>query len=195
MIKADQIWWTRKAKIENESRLLRYEFHSQILLLWYSFCSVAISILTITNSSFLQKNLHTQNIDPKLLIVFSVLSLFMSTFVISQNFKERSAKVKNCYEKLKELHESLNNPQISVNDKIEISKKYQSLLDNCENHLDKDYVAAKVNLYLSTPSNGRSNISPHPTKYDYFKFAKAQLSYYIVLIVLYLFPLSLIFVV
>lgn len=33
----DKIWWTRKAKIEQETRLLRYEFHSQALLIWYSF--------------------------------------------------------------------------------------------------------------------------------------------------------------
>ncbi|MDQ9032986.1 hypothetical protein RFK95_09560 [Acinetobacter pittii] len=52
MSKADNVWWTRKAKIENEARLLKYDFHGQILLLWYSFFSVAMSILTLNESSF-----------------------------------------------------------------------------------------------------------------------------------------------
>lgn len=54
MSKADNVWWTRKAKIENEARLLKYDFHGQILLLWYSFFSVAMSILTLNESSFLK---------------------------------------------------------------------------------------------------------------------------------------------
>lgn len=56
MSKADNVWWTRKAKIENEARLLKYDFHGQILLLWYSFFSVAMSILTLNESSFFKKH-------------------------------------------------------------------------------------------------------------------------------------------
>jgi hypothetical protein len=37
----DKIWWTKKSKIEAEKRLLANAFQAQILLLWYSFVSVA----------------------------------------------------------------------------------------------------------------------------------------------------------
>ncbi len=41
---SDNIWWTKKARIEAEKRLLMYSFQSQVLLLWYSFSGVAASI-------------------------------------------------------------------------------------------------------------------------------------------------------
>ena len=33
----DKIWWTKKSKIFHEKRLLAYNFHSQLLLIWYGF--------------------------------------------------------------------------------------------------------------------------------------------------------------
>ena len=87
----DKIWWTRKAKIEQETRLLRYEFHSQALLIWYSFFTVTISILQIPKNDI--------PFHPSTLVVFSVLTLVMSAIVSAQKFHSRSEKVKTCYEK------------------------------------------------------------------------------------------------
>ncbi|KQG03248.1 hypothetical protein APC29_09160, partial [Acinetobacter pittii] len=128
MSKADNVWWTRKAKIENEARLLKYDFHGQILLLWYSFFSVAMSILTLNESSFLKSIIQNGEVDAKLLVVFSVLSLFVSTFVISQNFKERAAKIKFCYEQLKILYVKLIDNE-NINDiEKKLFEEYENIL-------------------------------------------------------------------
>jgi len=48
---SDNIWWTKKARIEAEKRLLMYSFQSQVLLLWYSFSGVAASIYHLKNGT------------------------------------------------------------------------------------------------------------------------------------------------
>lgn len=182
----NNIWWTRKAKIENEARLLTYDFHAQFLLLWYSFFSVAMSILTITESSFLENNLGIKEIDPKLLIVFTVLSLFVSTFVVTQNFKERALKVKSCYEKLQIIYSKIKSNSYHEN-ADNILDEYYKLLGDCENHFEKDYINAKVKIYLS--SVDKSLISSHPTYFDFIRYWINKFVFLGVLMFFYTFPL------
>ncbi|MCH7382438.1 SLATT domain-containing protein [Acinetobacter dispersus] len=191
MKKADNVWWTRKAKIENEARLLRYDFHGQILLLWYSFISVAMSILTLSESSFLKKTIGNSAIDSQLLVVFSVLSLFVSTFVISQNFKERAARIKDSYEQLKHLYEKLKDNENSEDIQKKLFEEYEIILKNSENHLEKDYITAKVNCYLS--ADDKQKISPHPTRYDFRRYVYNKSIYYVIISSIYLFPILILF--
>ncbi|MBZ6535114.1 SLATT domain-containing protein [Acinetobacter seifertii] len=191
MSKADNVWWTRKAKIENEARLLKYDFHGQILLLWYSFFSVAMSILTLNESSFLKSIIQNGEVDAKLLVVFSVLSLFVSTFVISQNFKERAAKIKFCYEQLKILYVKLIDNE-NINDiEKKLFEEYESILKSCENHLEKDYITAKVNLFLSVKD--KSKVNPHPTDYDFLRFYCNKITFLVIILFIYLFPILILF--
>ncbi|KXO85513.1 hypothetical protein AYK86_04750 [Acinetobacter venetianus] len=191
MKKADNVWWTRKAKIENEARLLRYDFQGQILLLWYSFFSVAMSILTLNESDFLTRITSNSSIDSKLLVVFSVLSLFVSTFVISQNFKERAAKIKESYEQLQHLYEKLKENENSEDIQRNLFEEYEIILKNSENHLEKDYITAKVNCYLS--ADDKKKISPHPTTYDFFRYSYNKSIYYVIISLMYLFPILILF--
>ncbi|NUF31364.1 SLATT domain-containing protein, partial [Acinetobacter oleivorans] len=84
----DKVWWTKKSKIFHEKRLLAYNFHSQLLLIWYSLFTVAASTLN-ANSLYLL-GINQKQLDPNILIIFSVLTLTMSCFVSSLNFKGRS---------------------------------------------------------------------------------------------------------
>lgn len=85
---SDKIWWTRKSKIEQETRLLKYEFHSQLLLIWFSFFTVAISILQLNQNNLVP-------FHPSSLLIFSVLTLVMSCIVSAQKFSSRAEKVKS----------------------------------------------------------------------------------------------------
>ncbi len=191
MSKADNVWWTRKAKIENEARLLKYDFHGQILLLWYSFFSVAMSILTLNESSFLKSIIQNGEVDAKLLVVFSVLSLFVSTFVISQNFKERAAKIKFCYEQLKILYVKLIDNE-NINDiEKKLFEEYENILKSCENNLEKDYITAKVNLFLSVKD--KNKVNPHPTGYDFLRFYCNKITFLVIILFIYLFPILILF--
>lgn len=175
----DNIWWTKKSKIHQETRLQKYELHSQLLLIWYSFCTLGASILTATPSK-----LVTIKVDPNLLIVFSILTLVMSCFVTSLNFKERVIKIKNCYEELMKINPSSPTAE----------KEYSNILEKCENHTENDYLSAKFNEVYSTDSKSREKkLDRQLTLYEHFKFFRNLIFYYIKIIILYILPLSIIF--
>ncbi len=175
------IWWTRKAKIQQETRLLRLERHSQLLLIWFSFFTLCASILS--SSSKTQKLVGlNESFDPNLLTVFSILTLVMSCFVIALNFKERAIKIKNCYEELNTL-------DISDSD---VNVKYSNILGKCENHTEMDFLKAKFNIYFSTPNDKRkTNIDKEITNLEYIKLAINSICTFIVLAILYLLPIFL----
>ncbi|WP_436872020.1 SLATT domain-containing protein [Acinetobacter haemolyticus] len=174
----DKIWWTKKSKIFHERRLLAYNFHSQLLLIWYSLFTVAAS--TLNAKSLYLLGIKQNQLDPNILIIFSVLTLTMSCFVSSLNFKARSLSIKQCYENL-----SLLDPKHD----IATNEKYQKLLDSCENHEDIDYISAKIEIYYSTPEEDRANINPQPTCFEKFKYAHRKITNIIILVILYMLPI------
>ena len=91
---SDNIWWTKKARIEAEKRLLMYSFQSQVLLLWYSFSGVAASIYHLKNGTS----------SEEMWVIYSVLTLCISVFISGLSFKERAALIKDSYEALNTLY-------------------------------------------------------------------------------------------
>ncbi|MCU4549840.1 SLATT domain-containing protein [Acinetobacter pittii] len=174
----DKVWWTKKSKIFHEKRLLAYNFHSQLLLIWYSLFTVAASTLN-ANSLYLL-GINQKQLDPNILIIFSVLTLTMSCFVSSLNFKGRSLSIKQCYENLALLNYENDN---------EANHKYQKLLDSCENHEDIDYINAKINIYYSTPKNSRIDIHPSPTVFEKIQYVYRKVVNFIILSILYILPI------
>ena len=176
----DKIWWTKKSKIAHEKKLLKYNLHSQLLLIWYSLFTVAPS--TLNSKSLYLLGFQQPSIDSNILIIFSVLTLTMSCFVSSLNFKARSLSIKQCYENLALIEEN--------NDEDQTNKKYQALLDSCENHSDIDYINAKVEIYLSTSKDHRKKINPHPTWYEIYIFIYYKIIRLSALLVLYMMPIA-----
>lgn len=170
----DKIWWTRKAKIEQESRLLRYEFHSQALLIWYSFFTVAISILQLSNTDI--------PLATSTLVIFSVLTLVMSGIVSAQKFHSRSEKVKSCYEQLNTL--------MFKNDENN-ALQYETILKSCENHTSTDHHISKVKAYWQTQKKERNEkIKPPLTLNNFIEAFISKLKYYLTIIFLYTLPFS-----
>ena len=93
---SDNVWWTRKARIQLEKRLLSYFFHSQLLLFWYSLVGVVASIYYVK----FQPNSEVAGVS---WIIYSVMLLCISIFIGSSSFKSRADKVKKCYETLNTL--------------------------------------------------------------------------------------------
>lgn len=174
---SDKIWWTRKSKIEQETRLLRFEFHSQLLLIWYSFFAVAISILQ------LNQNNHVP-FHPSSLLIFSVLTLVMSCIVSAQKFASRAEKVKLCYEKLNTLYTRSKNGE-------DIKDEYELVLNDCENHSQKDHFISRVNIYFSTPKFKRkTEITPPLVLKDFYECFIYKCKYYFFILVLYTLPFT-----
>ncbi|MBO8210554.1 SLATT domain-containing protein [Acinetobacter nosocomialis] len=175
------IWWTRKSKIHHESRLLKLERHSQLLLIWYSFFTLCASILSSSASTRKIVGMDS-SFDPNLLTAFSILTLIMSCFVSSLNFKERAIKIKNCYEELASLS----------NIDSDAKKRYSEILGRCENHTEMDFLYAKFNIYYSIDPANRKDpkyIDKTITMYEYIKIIINFSSYYLTIISLYLLPI------
>jgi len=192
---ADNIWWTRKARIQTEKRLLSNAFQSQLILLWYSFFSVAVSIYYLKNP---------QNGNEAISwIVYSVLVLCISGFINGLSFKERASLVKECYESLNSLiHESSSpNPDIA-----KLAATYESKLNACENHTDKDFAIALCQEYWASTESVRqlsktfhSDISENktqpklaltriPTSHHWFLAASYFANRFVTLIFFYALP-------
>ena len=174
----DKIWWTKKSKTFHERRLLSYNLHSQLLLIWYSLFTVAAS--TLNTKSLYLLGIMQPEINANILIIFSVLTLTMSCFVTSLDFKARSISIKQCYENL---------ALINTQNYDEANKKYQNLLDSCENHTNLDYVSAKINIYYSTPVEKRNSIDPSPTIFEMIVYIKSRCLSFVFLSILYLLPI------
>lgn len=144
MALSDNIWWTRKARIQTEKRLLSNSFQSQVILLWYSFFSVAVSVYYLKTPQ--------NGIESISWVVYSVLILCISGFINGLSFKERANLIKECYESLNSImHKaSQNNADIA-----KLSIVYESKLNACENHTDKDFAIALCQEYWASSSTVR----------------------------------------
>lgn len=153
--KSSNMWWTKQARIQTEKRLLSNAFQSQLILLWYSFFSVCVSIYYLKNS--------TSDSSPVAWVIYSVLVLCMSGFINGLSFKERSVLVKNCYEYIQNLCSRMD--QLNDNNDMEINEikvDYKKILDSCENHTTEDYCMALCATYKL--SLDASKLDRHPQR-------------------------------
>ncbi|MEX0829996.1 MAG: SLATT domain-containing protein [Nitrospirales bacterium] len=183
MALSDNIWWTRKARIQTEKRLLSSSFQAQILLLWYSFCSAVAAIY------YLKFNTQSEYAGVAW-VVFSVLVLCISGFINGLGYKERALLIKNCYEALNSLYQQTKRNQ---NDTISMGKEYEKILSVCENHADIDYHLALCDTYLShnNPNDSSSRLDRKPTKYIWTLVVVYHIKKRLLLGGLYLLPIVL----
>ncbi|WP_444958110.1 SLATT domain-containing protein [Microbulbifer sp. ZKSA002] len=138
---SDNMWWTRKAKIQAENRLLSNAFQSRVLLLWYSFSSVASAVYYLKSANGASE---TSEIA---WVVFSVLVLCMSGFINGLSFEKRAGLIKECYEKINSLYKKSKNQNSDIS---KLNDEYDQLLGVCENHLSRDYYRALCIEHIST---------------------------------------------
>ncbi|MBB3061420.1 SLATT domain-containing protein [Microbulbifer rhizosphaerae] len=178
---ADSIWWTRKARIQTEKRLISNARHAQLLLLWYSFVSVSASVY------YLKFNSQSEYASVAW-VIFSVLVLCVSGFINGLSYKERAAVVKDSYESLNSLYRKAKKENSDPN---EINKEYEQILNLCENHADIDYQKALCDTYLShnCPRDPKKGLDRWPTKYVWFVVLKQLFIRSLSILTLYALPL------
>ncbi|EKT4539515.1 SLATT domain-containing protein [Pseudomonas putida] len=176
---ADNIWWTRKARIQAEKRLLANAFQAQLLLIWYSFLSAAVSIYYLKASA--------NNFTNVSWVAFSVLILSISGFINGLSYKERANLIKECYESLQDLYAQAMKQNANIE---QISIRYQEILKTCENHEDIDFSIALCDTYLCSPEAKRSGLTKHPTKFIWIKVTFYYVKRCIALAILYLLPIG-----
>lgn len=188
----DKIWFTRKARIQAEKRLLSNAKHSQLLMLWYSFCGVVVSIINIAVPD---DSIFSSAIMPEVAWVsFAVLTLCMSVFISALSFKERAQLIKECYEALNSLqHRAKKAEELEDQKKIEdCYTEYERILGLCENHKDIDFYQSKIIDSLVANKNGDLHVSSQgPTKYHWFYVSKFYIIRGLMLFGLYILPVAL----
>lgn len=145
---SDNVWWTRKARIQAEKRHLSNSFQSQVLLLWYSFLGVASAVYYL---NFAGSN-SSPEVSGTVWVVFSVLIMSMSGFVSGLTLKQRAGLMKESYERLNEIYRK---SLIETHDFAELENEYNQVLGLCENHLDRDYYRALCLEHLT--AHGRAD--------------------------------------
>lgn len=170
----NDIWWTRKSRIQTEGRLLSNERQSQLLLLWYAFFSVSVSVYYLKFNS-------SSEYASFVWVVLSVFSLCISGYVSTQNFKGRAGLIKECYEELGLLHEESK----GASEDMVVRRRYNEILGLCENHEDIDYRVTRCRMHLS----GARDLDPCVGPYDYFCAIFYFLKRLSFLLVLYFLPL------
>ena len=141
---SDTIWWTRKARIQAAERLLANDFHSQLILVWYSTFSVVASI-------YFLKFAPESDLANVSMVIYSVMILSMSLFMSGRNFKERGMLMKQCYLQLDLLYRQAKAAE-SVSDEKElkrISEEYQNVVNASENHKEVDFIVSIFKMKLA----------------------------------------------
>jgi hypothetical protein len=126
---SDNVWWTRKARIQTERRLLSNAFQSQVLLLWYSFSSVAAAIYYLKFDG----NNSNSELCGIAWVIFSVLSLCIAGFVNGLSSKERAGLIKDCYETLNGIYHKSKSEDADIE---KLNNDYYQILKVCENHTE-----------------------------------------------------------
>ena len=191
MALSGNIWWTRKARIQAEKRLLSHATHSQVLLLWYSFSGVASAIY------YLEFDSGTTDVSGIVWVVFSVLVLCISGFINGLSFKERASLIKESYETLNDI---LRRSKLESADSGELGIEYDQVLSVCENHLDRDFYAALCLEYVTNSGDVDSGtgLKPRmdrsPTWYHWCSIIRWHVLNFLLLSFLYTLPVLLFYV-
>lgn len=169
--------------MQTEKRLLRNAFHTQLLLVWYAFLALAVSIIKLKAGK--------QDDTDVTWVVFSVLVFGMSLFVSGLKFKERAAAVKRCYETLHGLYSNALGEKASTD---EVQREYNLILDMCENHSQYDYFWAVCTEYLTSANKQQKkfDLTKLPTLYIYVYAVVHASIRFLIFLILYALPIVLI---
>lgn len=131
----NRIWKTYKSRINAAERLKRNNEFIAFLSIYYSAILAAISILNYVNES---------KIMDVCSIVLSVIVTILFLYFEGRNYKERYINMKNNYNELNSLYYKVESSiELQNFDKDifeELTEKYIRLLNDVENHLERDYI-------------------------------------------------------
>ena len=175
----DNIWWTRKARINAEARLLSNQHCLDILLLWYSLTAVFVSVWLLGYGG-------DQKLSSVVFTCFSIFILGVSLFGANARFTQRAAQFKENYISLQELYFNIKGsgaeespPQI----------EYKRLLELAENHSEIDDIKSLVSEWANT--DDKAKLSRKPNWIHYTKYITYLSRRYLLLFVLFSLPLVL----
>lgn len=178
----DQVWWTRKARINAEKRLLENQKKIDYLLLWYSLSAVFVSIWQIYSPAD-----SNQPFSSMIFTCFSVFILALSLLNGNCKFSGRAAQFKDNYIALQRLYYKIKESNSLENQN---HQEYEKLLNVSENHEEIDYLRSLIWEWINTTD--KSKLTRLPQKHHFIIYSFYKIKRYILLLFLFLLPIVLI---
>ena len=124
---SDKVWITRKSRINASERFKRNDLISQILIAYYSFFIIVITIVDIKND-----NLNFEILT----LILSILILIVSIFIFAMNYKERASVLQTSYVLMSKLYEKIKEKENKKDKYDELRNQYDMIdlisIMNCE---------------------------------------------------------------
>ncbi len=164
-ILVSRIWFTRKAWIHAEKRLLENEYHTQLLMVVYAAYTTCLSVIMLV---FEPAPSDKKLIDTSL-AVLSIILLALSLYLNSKSFKDRAARFKIGYHDLQSIESKLNslvaNPNANnfIDQYDKLAELYTKSLRDVENHDELDDIRSRI-------AAGSGLTSRHPSKFEIFRY-------------------------
>jgi hypothetical protein len=162
---ANRVWFTRKAWIHAEKRLLQNEYHTQLLMVVYAAYTTCLSVVLLV---FEPAPPDKKLIDTSL-AVLSIVLLALSLYLNSKSFKDRAARFKIGYHDLQHIESKLQSlvAQANTNNFTDqydkLSDLYTKSLRDVENHDELDDIRSRITA-------GSGLTSRRPTRFEIFRY-------------------------
>ena len=183
---AHRIWFTRKAWIAAEKRLLDNEYHTQLLLVVYAAYTTCISVVLLSYES--------NPVDKKLIdtamVVLAVILFGLSLYLNSKSFKDRAARFKSGYLDLHDIENALGvlsaqfGTAATITGSVQIlSDRYTTALRDVENHSEIDDICGRR-------SAGIGLTSRHLSQGEQVRYRWWRIWRWVALAVMYMMPIA-----
>jgi len=162
---AERLWFTRKAWICAEERLLKNEHHTQLLMVVYAAYTTCLSVVLL---AYEPASNDKKLIDTSL-AVLSIILLALSLYLNSKSFKDRAARFKSGYHDLHDIENRLRSLSAQPfagevpAEYITLSDRYNKALRDVENHVELDDICNRIGA-------GSGLTSRLPTKAEFARY-------------------------
>lgn len=128
---SNNVWTTRKSRINTSERFKNNDLISQILIAYYSFFIIAMTVVDIK-----YENLNFEILT----LILSILIVIVSIFIFAMNYKERALILQTSYVLMAKLYEDILEKEKKNEDYSDLKNQYNTIISLTENHSDNDYL-------------------------------------------------------
>lgn len=140
----NRLWFTRKAWISAEKRLLDNHYHTQLLLVVYAAYTTSFSVVLLAY----ELTPNDKKLVDTAMVVLAVILFGLSLYLNSKSFQDRAVRFKHGYLTLHELENHLKilseKTDASAEDTRQIADRYIAALRDVENHDEIDDISSRV---------------------------------------------------
>ncbi|WP_315078579.1 SLATT domain-containing protein [uncultured Clostridium sp.] len=140
--KYNKVWFTKKARMEAESRMNNNDKLSSVVINYYNLLVLSVSIYTLAWES---------KIGVVLTTIVSVGLFGISNYINSLNYKENAFKYRESYLRLSKIETKLHSLSLSENlgnkeaeEFKKIREEYDNILELSYNHSNIDYIVVAM---------------------------------------------------